>query len=150
MLHNKEVIGIIYGQTPNHSGSNHTRSRDIRLGIPVLLGHSEIDDMDDILPLGGRTSDQEVVGLDITIDQVLLVNGLNPGDLWSVTSSTRMISLCPVEMPHHNLQALGTRLTICLATIQQVFTENLRPHMSNRSSIEGPKRSMTRMLCRPS
>jgi hypothetical protein len=142
---------IEYGQPPINSGSNHTRSRDIRLGIPVLLGHSEIDDMDDILPLGSRTSDQEVVGLDITVDQVLLVDGLDPGDLSSMTSSaTMMISLCPIGMPPRDLEAVDTRLTICLATIQQVLTENLRPHMSNRSSIEGPKRSMTRMLCRPS
>jgi hypothetical protein len=137
------------GQPSDHSVSNHTRSRDIRLRIPVLLGHSEIDNMDDILPLGGRTSDQEVVGLDITVDQVLLVDGLDPGDLSSVTSST-MISLRPNAMSHRDFGALCTRLTICLATIQQVLTENLRPHMSNRSSIEGPKRSMTRMLCRPS
>lgn len=105
--------------------------------------------MDDILPLRGGTSDQEVVGLDITVDQVLLVDGLDPGDLSSVTSSTT-ISLCPIGMLHRDLEALNTRLTICLATIQQVLTENLRPHMSNKSSIEGPKRSMTRMLCRPS
>jgi hypothetical protein len=143
--------GIEYGQPLNHLAWTSTRPRDIRLGIPVLLGHSEIDDMDDILPLGGGTSDQEVVGLDITVNQVLLVDGLDPGDLGSMTSSaTMMISLRPNAMPHRDFEALGTRLTICLATIQQVLTENLRPHMSNRSSIEGPKRSMTRMLCRPS
>ena len=40
--------------------------------------------------------------------------------------------------------------TICLVTMQTVFIENFCPHMSNRSSNLGPRRSMTRMLCRPS
>ena len=40
--------------------------------------------------------------------------------------------------------------TICRAAMHTVLIENLRPHMSKRSSRLGPRRSMTRMLCRPS
>ena len=40
--------------------------------------------------------------------------------------------------------------TICLAAIHTVLIENFLPHMSNKSSKLGPKRSMTRILCRPS
>ena len=73
--------GIEYGQPLNHLAWTSTRPRDIRLGIPVLLGHSEIDDVNDIFSLGTGTSDQEVVGLDVTVDQVLFMNRLDPGDL---------------------------------------------------------------------
>ena len=40
--------------------------------------------------------------------------------------------------------------TICFAAIHTVLTENFLPHMSNKSSRLGPRRSMTRMLCKPS
>lgn len=51
----------------------------LRFGVSVLLGHSEVDDMDDIGRLGGGAADKEVVGLDIAIDQILLVDGLDAG-----------------------------------------------------------------------
>lgn len=40
--------------------------------------------------------------------------------------------------------------TICLAVIQHVLTVNFLPHMSNKSSRDGPSKSITRMLCKPS
>lgn len=40
--------------------------------------------------------------------------------------------------------------TICLATMTTVLMENFLLQWSNRSSKLGPRRSMTRMLCRPS
>ena len=40
--------------------------------------------------------------------------------------------------------------TICRAAMHTVFIENLRPHISKRSSRLGPRRSITRMLCSPS
>ena len=43
-----------------------------------------------------------------------------------------------------------TRRTICRAAMQTVLTENLRPHISNKSSSDGPSKSMTRILCSPS
>jgi len=75
-----------------------------------------------------RPTDEEVVGLDVSVDQVLLVYRLYSGEL-------RIISIVR-EMS----------LTICLAVIQQVLTLNLRPHKSKRSSRDGPSRSITRML----
>jgi len=53
----------------------------LRFGIPVLLGHSKVDDVDDVFSLRAGPSDQEVVGLDVTVDEVLLVNRLNPCNL---------------------------------------------------------------------
>jgi hypothetical protein len=46
-----------------------------------LLGHSEVNDVDYIGGLGVRATDEEVVGLDITVDQVLFVDCLNAGEL---------------------------------------------------------------------
>lgn len=46
--------------------------------------------------------------------------------------------------------AVKLKLTICFAAIHTVLTENFLPHMSNKSSRLGPRRSMTRMLCKPS
>jgi hypothetical protein len=37
--------------------------------------------MDDVLSLGTGPSDQEVVRLDVTVDEILLMNRLNPRDL---------------------------------------------------------------------
>ena len=51
------------------------------LGIAILLCHTEIDDVDHIGTLGARSTDEEVVGLDIAVDQVLLVDGLHPRQL---------------------------------------------------------------------
>lgn len=54
-----------------------------RLGIPVLLGHSKVHHMDCIRPFGTRTTDQKVVGFDISVDEVLFMDGLHTRQLWS-------------------------------------------------------------------
>ncbi len=40
----------------------------LRLGISVLLGHAEVDNMNDIGALRARSANQEVVGLDVSVD----------------------------------------------------------------------------------
>jgi hypothetical protein len=50
----------------------------LRLGVAVLLRHSEVYDVDDVGALGARTADQEVVGLDVAVDEILLVDSLHP------------------------------------------------------------------------
>jgi hypothetical protein len=52
------------------------------LWVPVLLGHSEIDDMDDVGAFRARTPDQEIVWLDISVYKVLFVNGLDSRELF--------------------------------------------------------------------
>lgn len=51
------------------------------LRISVLLGHTKVDDVDNIGCFGARAADEEVVWLDVSVDQVLLVDRLNPGKL---------------------------------------------------------------------
>lgn len=51
------------------------------LRIAVLLSHAEIDDMDDIGGLGAGPTDEEIVGLDIAVYEVLLVDCLDAGEL---------------------------------------------------------------------
>lgn len=50
----------------------------LRLRVTVLLRHTKIDDMDDTSSLRSRSADEEVVGLDVPVDEVLLVDGLYP------------------------------------------------------------------------
>lgn len=53
----------------------------LRLGISVLLCHAKIDNMDNVLRLARYLANQEVVGFDVTVDEVLLVDSLNSGQL---------------------------------------------------------------------
>lgn len=54
------------------------RNMLLRLRVTILLGHAEVDNMDYARGLGAGTADQKVVGLDIAINQILLVDGLDP------------------------------------------------------------------------
>lgn len=58
----------------------------------------------------------------------------------SVHGEVRSLAICQARI------ARRKRLTICFATMMTVFKLNLRPQWSNRSSNDGPRRSMTRML----
>jgi hypothetical protein len=49
--------------------------------IPVLFGHSEIDDMNDIGGFSTGTTDKEIVGFDISVNQVTVMNRLDSGQL---------------------------------------------------------------------
>ena len=48
----------------------------LRLGVSVLFGHTEVDDVNHIGSLRPWPSDQEVVRFNIAVDEVLLVYGL--------------------------------------------------------------------------
>ena len=52
-----------------------------RLGVAVLLGHAEIDDMDDISALRAGATDKEIIRLDVAIDKVLFVDRLHSRQL---------------------------------------------------------------------
>lgn len=49
----------------------------LRLRIPILFGHSKVDNMNDILSLTRYLADQEVVGFDVSVDEVLFVDSLD-------------------------------------------------------------------------
>ena len=53
------------------------------LRVAILLGHSEINNVNDIGSLGGWATDQEVIRLNIAVDQILLVDCLDAGQLES-------------------------------------------------------------------
>lgn len=55
------------------------------LGIAILLCHTEVDNVDDVGALGAGSADEEVIGLDVAVDQVLLVDGLHPRQLKRVS-----------------------------------------------------------------
>ena len=60
---------------------------DVLLGlwVAVLLGHAEVNGVDDIGRLRAWSADQKVVWLDISVDEVLLVDSLDSGQLWLVS-----------------------------------------------------------------
>ena len=109
----------------------------LRFGVSVLFGHAKVDDVDNIGGLGGRSADEEIVRLDVSVDHVLLVDGLDSGELEKVR--------CDCQKGKG-----GEKHTICLAIIATVLTEKRRLQWSNRSSRLGPSRSITSMLCKPS
>lgn len=86
------------------------------LGVSVLLGHAEIDDVDHIGRFGAGAADQEIVGLDVSVDEVLFVNRLDAGEL----------SRCQGHETRHIAGPQPGDLTICLATITTVLVENRR------------------------
>lgn len=53
----------------------------LRSRIPVLLGHAEIDRMDQVGRFGPWSTDEEIVWLDVSVNQVLLMNRLDSSDL---------------------------------------------------------------------
>jgi len=103
-----------------------------RLRVTVLFGHAKVNHVNNIGRLCSWSSDEEVVWFDVTVDEILLVDGLYARKLAIVSKG------------HERL--IRHKLTICFATITTVFMENFRWQWSKRSSRLGPRRSMTRML----
>lgn len=50
--------------------------------VTVLLGHSKIDNVNNIGSLGTRSSDEEIIRFDITVYEVPLMDSLNPRQLY--------------------------------------------------------------------
>lgn len=51
------------------------------LWVTVLFGHAKINNVNDIGGFTSGSSNQEVVWFDISVDQVLLMNSLDSGEL---------------------------------------------------------------------
>ena len=63
---------------------------EVRLGVAVLLGETEVDDVDLVAALAN--THQEVVGFDITVDEVTGVDVLNTGNL-RITVNSRVAKI---------------------------------------------------------
>ena len=61
------------------------RDVEVRLGVAVLLRETEVDDVNLVAALAD--THQEVVGLDVTVDEVAGVDVLNTGDLQATVSN---------------------------------------------------------------
>ena len=55
----------------------------LRLGVTVLLGHTEVHDVNNISTLRAWPANEEVIRLDIAVNEVLLMDGLNPRQLYT-------------------------------------------------------------------
>ena len=57
------------------------------LWVPILFGHAEVDNVDDICRFRVGSTYQKVVRLDVSIDEVLLVNRLDSGKLLKLVTN---------------------------------------------------------------
>ena len=57
------------------------------LWVPVLFGHAEVDNVDDICRFRVGSTYQKVVRLDVSIDEVLLVDRLDSGKLFKLVTT---------------------------------------------------------------
>lgn len=53
----------------------------LRLGISVLLGHPKVNDMNHIGRFCVRAANEEIVRLDVPVDEILFVDGLDSREL---------------------------------------------------------------------
>ena len=81
-------------------------------GISILFGHAKIEDVNDVDGFGVGSADEEIVGLDIAIDEVLFVNGLYSRQL----QMDKWV----------NMARRSSQRTICFATMTTVLMENRR------------------------
>jgi hypothetical protein len=81
------------------------------LWVSVLLGHAKVHHMNNVRSLGVWSTNQEVVWLDISVDEILLVDSLDSGKLEVVRNANFEVR---------------RDLTICLATMTTVLVVNLR------------------------
>lgn len=88
------------------------------LWIAVLFGHAEVNNMDDIGCFTSGASNKEVVGFDISVDQVLLVNSLNTGELGMLAASTWNISTTYHLLGDHDNGLDGES---AVAVVEEVF-----------------------------
>lgn len=54
------------------------------LGISVLLGHTKVDQENIVGGLSAWLADQKVVWLNITVNEIMVVNGLNTSQLYEI------------------------------------------------------------------
>lgn len=73
------------------------RNMLFRLGVPILFRHSKINDMDDVGRFSRGTTDEEIIRFDISVNQVLLMNRLNSGQLKSNPIGVSIFTPCEVE-----------------------------------------------------
>ena len=76
-----------------------------RFGISVLLRHAEVDHVHDIAADGSMSAHEKVVGLDVAIDKVLFVNGLDSRELRRKVSCACLLDGCRLrkKKAHHLL-----------------------------------------------
>lgn len=97
-------------------------------GVSVFLGETEIDDVDEMR--GSTGAHDKVGGLDVAVDVVLRVYEFDTGYLMNEIKSN---SLGCYEKD---------RLTSWSASSKTVLSEKFRLYILNKSSREGPMRSM--------
>lgn len=91
----------------------------LRLGVSVLLCHSKIHNVNHISRLRPRATNEEVIGFDITIYEVLFVNCLDSGELFMVSSHQADIKFLTHHLLCHHHNSLCRESSI--AVIKKIF-----------------------------
>jgi hypothetical protein len=91
----------------------------LRLGVTVLLGHTKVDNVDNIGALRARAADKEVIGLDVPVDEVLLVDGLNSRQLILVSIRKKRSSLQSYHLLCYHDDCLDRELPV--AVVEQIL-----------------------------
>jgi hypothetical protein len=77
----------------------------LRLRVAVLLGHTEVDDVNHISGFSAWPSDEEVVGFDVSVDEVLFVDRLDAGKLSDISGKTLLMHVSTISyhlLGHHD------------------------------------------------
>jgi len=89
------------------------------LRVTVLLGHAKVDYVDDIRGLCTWSTNEKIVGFDVTVDEVLLVNCLDARQLLGI--SKRRLGWISMTYHlfgnHHN----GLDRELSMTMIEEVF-----------------------------
>lgn len=91
----------------------------LRLGVTVLFGHTKIDNVDNVGALRSWTANEEVVGLDVPVDQVLLVDCLDSRQLERVSIDSYDASVETYHLLCYHDDCLDRKLPV--AVVEQVL-----------------------------
>ena len=89
------------------------------LWIPVLFRHSKINHMDNVGCFTVGTADEEVVGLDVSVNEVLLVDGLHSGKLLPLAENLAHGDISGYHLLRNHCDCLDGESTV--AMIKQIF-----------------------------
>lgn len=88
------------------------------LGVSVLLGHTEVDNVNNVGRFRVGSADKEIVGFDVSVDEVLFVYRLHAGELDTLATSNSSEVRSYHLLGYHNNSLDGES---SIAVIEQIF-----------------------------
>ena len=88
------------------------------LGVSVLLGHTEVDDVNNVGRFRVGSADKEIVGFYVSVDEVLFVYRLHAGELDTLATSNSS-EVRPYHLLGYHDNSLNGESSITV--IEQIF-----------------------------